>query len=90
MLKLKYQSKFKKDLKIMQKRHKNMELLKEVIRVLCNEEKLPEKYCDHPLFGEYSGYRDCHIQGDWILVYKIDHEISLLSLYRTGTHSDLF
>jgi mRNA interferase YafQ len=74
----------------MQKRQKNMNHLKEVIEMLCEEKELPEKFCDHALSGEYSGYRDCHIQNDWLLIYKIDKESSLISLYRTGTHSDLF
>ncbi|MDR2667130.1 MAG: type II toxin-antitoxin system YafQ family toxin [Holosporales bacterium] len=90
MLNLRYQSQFKKDLKVMQKRQKNMNHLKEVIEMLCEEKELPEKFCDHALSGEYSGYRDCHIQNDWLLIYKIDKESSLISLYRTGTHSDLF
>lgn len=90
MMKIKYHNKFKKDLKVLQKRHKNMELLKEVITILAEEKDLPEKCCAHDLIGKYTGYKDCHIQNDWILIYKIDKEISLISLYRTGTHSDLF
>lgn len=90
MFSLKYQSKFKKDLKIMQKRQKNIDLLKKVIRILESGEKLPEKYRDHALNGEFSGYRDCHIQNDWLLIYKIDYEISMISFYRTGSHSDIF
>ena len=67
-----------------------MDNLKEVIIMLANEKPLPEKYLNHRLIGEFKGYMDCHISNDWILIYKIEKEISLLSLYRTGTHNDLF
>ncbi len=90
MLEIKYHNKFKKDLKILKKRRFNMKLLKDVITMLANEQVLPEKYLNHNLIGEFKGYMDCHIQNDWVLIYKVDKEVSLLSLYRTGTHSDLF
>lgn len=89
-MKLKYHKKFKKDLKKLQKRCEDLSLLKEVIMLLCKGKELPKKYRDHSLTGEYAGYRDCHIQNDWVLIYKIEEELSLLSLHRTGTHSDLF
>lgn len=90
MLEIKYHNKFKKDLKTLKKRNFNMKPLKDVITMLANEQVLPEKYLNHNLIGEFKGYMDCHIQNDWVLIYKIDKEVSLLSLYRTGTHSDLF
>lgn len=90
MLEIKYHNKFKKDLKILKKRKFNMNALREVIITLANEKPLPEKYSNHPLIGEFKGYMDCHIGNDWILIYKVDKEVSILSLYRTGTHSDLF
>ena len=90
MLNLKFHNAFKKDIKTLKKRHYNMDALKDVINKICNEEVLPEKYKDHPLMGNYAGYRDCHIQNDWLLIYKIDLQNSILALYRTGTHSDLF
>ena len=90
MMEIKYHNKFKKDLKTLKKRNFNMKLLKDVITMLANEQVLPEKYLNHNLIGEFKGYMDCHIQNDWILIYKVDKEVSLLSLYRTGTHSDLF
>ena len=55
-----------------------------------NQEKLPEKYCDHPLFGNYKDFRECHIQPDWLLIYSIDDKDLELYLFRTGTHSDLY
>lgn len=90
MLEIKYHNKFKRDLKTLKKRNFNMKLLKDVVILLSNEQSLPEKYLNHNLIGELKGYMDCHIQNDWVLIYKVDKNVSLLSLYRTGTHSDLF
>ena len=67
-----------------------LELLMDVIRLLANGEKLPEKYNDHSLTGNYSGYRECHVQPAWLLIYKITESVLILTLYRTGTHNDLF
>ncbi len=83
-------NKFKKDLKLAGKRGCNLELLNKVVSQLANGETLPEKYKDHNLSGDYAGYRECHIQPDWLLVYKIIDDELLLLLFRTGTHSDLF
>ena len=83
-------ARFKRDVKRLEKRGYDLSLLKSVITMLANGETLPEQYLDHPLKGNRKGYRDCHIQNDWILVYKIDKEILTLILYETGTHSDLF
>lgn len=74
----------------MQKRGKNMKKLEETIRILSSGEILPERYLDHPLNGNYKGYRECHIEPDWLLVYKIDNNTLTLVLSITGTHSDLF
>jgi len=81
---------FKKDYKVMQKRGVKMELLHEVIGILQRGEPLPERYRDHPLSGTYSGHRECHIKPDWLLVYYVEKHILVLTLTRTGTHSDLF
>ncbi len=83
-------SQFKKDYKAAVKRNLDMEQLKKVVNILAEGETLPEEYDDHTLKGKYSGYRECHIQPDWLLVYKITEDLLILSLYRTGTHSDLF
>ena len=83
-------TKFKKDYKLARKRGYDITLLREVIDLLADGETLPEKYCDHSLSGDYSGYRECHILPDWLLVYRIEKELLILSLTRTGTHSDLF
>ena len=90
MLEIKYHNKFKKDLKILKKHNKDLEPLKEVITMLSEEKILPKNYCEHNLVGEFKGYKDCHIQSDWVLIYKVDKSISIISSYRTGTHSDLF
>lgn len=74
----------------MQKRGKNMKKLEETIRILSSGEILPERYLDHLLSGNYKGYRECHIEPDWLLVYKIDNNTLTLVLSITGTHSDLF
>ena len=57
--------------------------------LLATGEPLPEKNRDHPLHGDYEGYRECHINPDWLLIYEKDTEIRIISLYRTGAHSDL-
>ncbi len=87
---IKLSTQFKKDYKLIKKRGLDISLLKEVVALLANGEKLEEKYRDHSLTGEYKGFRECHIQPDWLLVYKIQNDVLVLTLSRTGTHSDLF
>lgn len=79
---------FKKDVKLSLKRHKDPEKLKTVIGMLKNGEKLPIEYKDHPLQGDYKDTRECHLEPDWLLIYKIESDI--LRLVGTGTHADLF
>ena len=90
MLKIVASNRFKKDLKIAQKRKLDLSPLRTVVTKLANQEKLDEKYRDHPLSGDYVNFRECHIKHDWLLVYCIDEEELELFLFRTGTHSDLF
>lgn len=80
---------FKRDLKLAKKRGLDISLLKEVVDILAREEKLDEKYKDHSLKGEYKDFRECHIEPDWLLVYRIEIDVLELFLFRTGTHSDL-
>ena len=81
-------SQFKKDFKRALKRGFNIEKLKGLIELLLKEGKLPQKYRDHILSGEYKHCRECHIQPDWLLIYCTkDNELILI---RTGTHADLF
>lgn len=91
MLKIIQSNKFKKDLKLARKRNLNLEELKIVITKLANQEKLEEKYRDHALSGNFSDFRECHInKPDWVLIYTIDDEELELFLFRTGTRSDLY
>ena len=83
-------SQFKKDYKRAMKRMLNVALLDTVIRALASGNSLPQTMRDHALTGNWSGYRECHIQSDWLLIYRIDFEVLVLTLTRTGTHSDLF
>lgn len=84
------QTKFKKDVKLIKKQGKNLSLLKEVLELLVQGEILPLKYKDHILIGHYANTRECHIQPDWLLIYRIDEEQQVLHLIRTGSHSELF
>ena len=81
---------FKKDYKMAMKRGRKMELLDKVITTLALGENLPNENRDHDLHGNWKGYRECHIQSDWLLIYKIEKDILVLTLTRTGSHSDLF
>ena len=81
---------FKKDFKLAMKRSMKIELLEEVIAMLAMGETLPDKHKDHALTGNWVGHRECHILPDWLLIYRIEDEVPVLTLARTGTHSDLF
>ena len=81
---------FKKDYKRAMKRGLKIELLEKVVELLAMGEALPEKNRDHELSGNWIGHRECHIQPDWLLVYRIEDDVLVLTLTRTGTHSDLF
>lgn len=90
MLKIKYHSKFKKDIKTIKKRNYDLSKLQKVIEILAEEKTLPAEYKDHSLTVIYQDFRECHILPDWLLIYRIDKDILTLVLSRTGTHSDLF
>lgn len=90
MLDLVMTTQFRKDLKRINKRGKDLSLLKDVLQTLREEQALEEKYSDHALTGNYIGFRECHIQPDWLLVYAISKEELILTASRTGSHSDLF
>ena len=79
---------FRRDAKLAQKRNKDMAKMREAILLLIEGRPLQPRYKDHPLGGEWKHFRDCHIEPDWLLIYKIDGED--LHMVRTGTHSDLF
>ncbi len=90
MLKIFYSSRFKKDYKQMIKRGCKQEDFRKVIDILVANEPLPDKYRDHNLSGNYKGFRECHINPDWLLIYRTDNDVLTLTLIRTGTHSNLF
>lgn len=83
---------FKKDLKLARKRLLPEEELNIVIMMLANDQELPPRYRDHALSGDFSGTRECHVLPDWLLIYSKTSEdvVQILTLIRTGTHSDLF
>lgn len=87
---IKNTTQFKKDYKLAKRRGLNLDLLKDIVTKLANGESLEAKYKDHPLSGDWAGHRECHIQPDWLLVYRIEYDVLVLTLTRTGTHSDLF
>ena len=92
MLKVEFTGQFKKDYKLAIKRGCDPKGLEAVITLLVNEHPLPEKYRDHPLTDSryYKGMRECHIEPDWLLIYKILKDTLILRSIRTGSHSDLF
>ena len=87
---VKYTTRFKKDYKLAIKRGMKIELLDAVITDLANGVPLPDKNTDHALTGNWVGHRECHILPDWLLIYRTDGDVLVLTLARTGTHSDLF
>ena len=81
---------FKKDYKLAERHGLDIVLLDDCIRMLAQGEVLAPVYRDHSLTGRWSGHRECHIESDWLLIYRIDGKNLILVLARTGSHSDLF
>ena len=81
---------FKKDLKLAKKNNYNLDLLDNVVEKIASGKKLEEKYKDHALKGDFIGFRECHIQPDWLLIYQYNDDELLLLLTNMGSHSDLF
>lgn len=81
---------FKKDYKLAKRRNLNLDLLKNIVTKLANGEPLDDKHHHHALSGDWIGHRECHILPDWLLLYRIEDDVLVLTLTRTGTHSDLF
>lgn len=92
MLKPEFTGQFKRDYKLVVKRGCDPKALQEVITLLVKEQPLPPKYRDHALTDSrnYKGVRECHIEPDWLLIYRVVQDLLLLQLIRTGSHSDLF
>ena len=89
MLRLSPTNQFRKDYKQAKKRGLDLSLLEAVIDVLLAEQTLDDKHHDHALVGSYAGFRECHIQPDWLLIYRIERDRLVLITARTGSHSDL-
>lgn len=88
MRRIEYSGQFKRDLKRLKKRGKDMQKIRAPMKVLIEGDDLPEIFLDHPLKGNWKGCRDLHIQPDWILIYRLIG--NLIRFERTGSHSDLF
>lgn len=90
MLRTQTTKQFEKDFKRMIKRGKDMEKIKTVMRRLANEEILDTRHRDHKLTGDFEGFRECHIEPDWLLVYRINKRDNSIIFLRTGSHADIF
>jgi len=90
MYEIKPPSRFKRDVKTIRRRGYDLRLLTAVIQTLAAGEPLAEKHKDHALSGVWSKHRECHVTPDWLLIYKLENDILVLTLTRTGTHGDLF
>ena len=88
MLKIKHTRTFQKDIKRAKKRGKSLDKLCNITELLIMQQRLNPNHRDHPLAGNYKGYRECHIEPDWLLIYKMGDDTIIFE--RTGTHSDLF
>ena len=87
---VRFTTQFKSDLKLAKKQNKDLERLFAVVENLANDVPLDPKCRDHALTGNYISYRECHVEPDWLLVYKKSADILVLLLYRVGSHSNLF
>ena len=90
MLKIEFTRKMKRDVRRMRKRGQDMLKLDAVLRLLSSRSPMPPKYRDHQLTGNLSEFRECHIEGNWLVIYRIFEDKLILSASGTGTHSDLF
>ena len=90
MLDIVQTSRFKRDLRRCAKRGKDIDKMESIVTKIQHLKELPVKNRDHVLTGEWNGFRECHIEPDWLLIYKLDEANSLLHLVRTGSHADLF
>ena len=89
MYKIVFTGRMKRDVKLMKKRHKNIDLLIDILDKLSKGETLPGKNKDHQLKGEWQDFRECHIEPDWLLIYRIDKGELVLIATATGSHADL-
>ena len=85
-----YYGSFKKDRKLLKKQNKDMSKLDEVMGLLLTDQPLLPKHKNHPLHGNYKDWWECHIEPDWLLIYRIEKKLQKVVFYRTGSHSELF
>jgi mRNA interferase YafQ len=90
MLEILFTNRMKHDVKLMQKRGKDINKLIKVLDLLASQEAMPDKYKDHKLTGKWADFRECHIEPDWLLIYQIYEDKLILSATATGIHADLF
>ena len=90
MYTLLFTSRMKRDLKLMKKRGKDISKLETVLDILLSGNDLPDNYKDHQLKGEMQAFRECHVEPDWLLIYRKEDDELILYATATGTHSDLF
>lgn len=88
LLAIRQSTKFKRDIKRLQRQGLDLLRLQAVVETLITQQPLDERYRDHFLIGDWKGYRECHIQPDWLLIYRV--EAGELQLVRTGSHGELF
>jgi mRNA interferase YafQ len=81
---------FKKDYKLLKKQNKNIDKLAEIMNLLISELPLLPRHEDHPLHGNYRNWRECHVEPDWLLIYRVEKAGQRVVFYRTGSHSELF
>lgn len=85
-----YSTKFNKDIEKAKKQKQDLAAIKEIMDILISGHSLPAKNLDHPLKSNWKGYRECHIQNDLLLIYKLDKSENSIRFERLGTHSELF
>ncbi len=90
MFDIRFNNRMKRDVKLMKKRGKDLSKLEDILTRLANEETLPDKNKDHQLKGKWQDFRECHIEPDWLLIYRIENDELILYATATGTHADLF
>lgn len=90
MLQVEVTTQFKRDLKLAQKRRKNLESLRAIMKQIEDEQVLEAKFRNHALTGNWSLHHELHIEPDWLLIYRLIHKSNTVVFVRTGTHSDLF
>ncbi len=88
--KIMYTTRMKRDVKLMLKRGKDLKKLENVLSLLAEGKELPRKHFNHNLTGRLSDFKECHIEPDWLLLYRVDEDVLVLTATATGSHSDLF